>query len=377
MRAKEIDVKKRILLMGLCGGKCEFRGCNSFITEDFLTSAKCNFGDYAHIIASSENGPRGDKILSRELSDDFSNIMVLCKKHHKEIDTYPEKFTRDMLRSMKFEHERYIKELLSIKKENTVVGVKYTFGISDRVPRITDNDVKVCAFKQDYYCIGDVINLSDSVADETDNNKIYDIEKENIKRNFLQMVKPQFKKENAQKLFLCAIAPQPLLIYLGTLFSDISNVEIQQLQREPVREWSWNQEYNGDFEIKVYFPEKKSDNVALNISITADIDEKRIRNVVGNDCDIVKVESTIHGNDIIKSKEQLSMYRKKIRDVYEKIKDVYGRDCTISMFPAMPVSVAVETGRCWMKKAHPRIIIFDEKDGFKEALKIQYREENS
>lgn len=45
------------------------------------------------------------------------------------------------------------------------------------------------------------------------------------------MVKPQFKKENVQKIFLCAIAPQPLLIYLGTLFSDISNVDVQQYQQ--------------------------------------------------------------------------------------------------------------------------------------------------
>ena len=57
------------------------------------------------------------------------------------------------------------------------------------------------------------------------------------------------------------------------------------------------------------------------------------------------------------------------------IKDMYGRDCEISIFPAMPVSIAIETGRCWMKKAHPSLIIYDEKNGFKKALSINYGKE--
>ena len=123
-------------------------------------------------------------------------------------------------------------------------------------------------------------------------------------------------------------------------------------------------------------PEKKHSRVALNISITADISENRVRDIVGEECDIFKIESNIHGNDIIKNRNQLEMYKKKIREVYEIIKDVYGRDCEINVFPAMPVSIAIETGRCWMKKAHPSLTIYDEKNGFKKALEIKYEGED-
>ena len=40
----------------------------------------------------------------------------------------------------------------------------------------------------------------------------------------------------------------------------------------------------------------------------------------------------------------------------------------------MPISIAVETGRCWMKKTHPSLVIYDEKNGFKKALTIEYEE---
>ena len=374
MRGKEITEPKKLFLMGLCGGKCEFRGCEKSIVEDMLTGDKVNFSNYAHIIASSTNGPRGDKILSSKLSNDVNNIMVLCRDHHKEIDDLPEKYTVDILKNMKSEHENYVREIMKIKKERKVMGIKYTFSISDRVPKINDEDIRSCAFKQGYYCSGDIINLSDSKSDEIDKEYLYILEKENLKRNFLQMVKPQLKKENVKKILLCAIAPQPLLIYLGNLFSDIVDVSVQQLQREPIQQWYLNDDNNEEFEININIPQKKYSKVALNISITADISEERIRSIIGEEYDIIKIESNIHGNDIIKSKSQIEIYKNKIREVYELIKDVYGRDCEINIFPAMPISIAVETGRCWMKKTHPSLVIYDEKNGFKKALTIEYEE---
>lgn len=376
MRGNSLTEQKKLILMGLCGGKCEFRGCNNSVVEDMLTGAKGNFSNYAHIIASSSNGPRGDKKLSNQLSDDDSNIMVLCRLHHKEVDDNPGIYTVDILKKMKTEHERYIKELMKIKKECVVMGIKYSFNISDRVPKINDDDVRRCAFKQNFYCSENIINLADSKADEIDDENFYNFEKENIKRNFLHMVKPQLKKENVEKIFLCAIAPQPLLIYLGTLFSDIADVSVQQLQREPIQEWYLSNENNDEFDVNVVVPEKKYSKVALNISITADISEERIRAIVGKECDIFKIESNIHGNDIIKNKNQLEVYKNKIREVYETIKDMYGRDCEINVFPAMPVSIAIETGRCWMKKAHPRLQIYDEKNGFQKVLQIKYEGED-
>lgn len=375
MRGKELTEQQKLILMGLCGGKCEFRGCNDSVIEDMLTGDRSNFSNYAHIIASSEKGPRGDKELSKILSNDENNVMVLCRKHHKEVDDNPEKYTIDFLKEMKSEHENYIKDLMKIKKESTVIGIKYTFNISDRVPKINDDDVRKCAFRQNYYCNGNIINLSDNKSDERDNEDLYKFEMENIERNFLQLVKPLLKKEIVPKIFLCAIAPQPLLIYLGTLFSDISDVSVQQLQREPKQEWYLSDKKDEKFDVSIIIPQKKYSKVALNISITADISEDRIRAIVGDECDIIKLESNIHSNDIIKCKNQLEMYKSRIREIYEYIKDKYGRNCEISVFPAMPISIAIETGRCWMKKAHPSLVIYDEKKGFKKALEIKYEGE--
>ena len=62
MRGKEITEANKLILMGLCGGKCEFRGCEKSIVEDMLSGEKSNLSNYAHIIASRE---KGEKIVER------------------------------------------------------------------------------------------------------------------------------------------------------------------------------------------------------------------------------------------------------------------------------------------------------------------------
>ena len=37
MRGKELKENKRLILMALCAGKCEFRGCEKLVVEDMLT----------------------------------------------------------------------------------------------------------------------------------------------------------------------------------------------------------------------------------------------------------------------------------------------------------------------------------------------------
>lgn len=374
-KRKPISEKVKIILMGKASGKCEFRGCEESVITEVLTKTSGNFSNFAHIVADSPDGPRGDKIRSPLLCNSEENIMVMCRIHHKLIDDNPDTYTEEILKDMKREHEEYIKELNRIKRENKVTAIKYVSNISNRTVNIDDESIEISCMKQKKYCKGNILDLSGNSYDEKDNENFFEIEAENLRTSFLQQIKPLLKKEENKKMFLFAIAPQPLLIYLGTLFSDITNIEVQQLQREPIKEWYLEEKGNEKFEFNTIMPKKRKSKVALNISITGDIAEERITNILGNECDIIKIESNVHGNDIIKSKDQLVKYKQEIRKVFENIKDIYGRDCEINIFPAMPLSLAVETGRCWMKKAHPKLVIYDEKSGFKKALEIQYEEE--
>lgn len=67
-------------------GYCMFEGCGENLHVDKLSGYAGNFAYNAHIVASSESGPRGVPYLSDYQSDNPENVLVLCDKHHRLID---------------------------------------------------------------------------------------------------------------------------------------------------------------------------------------------------------------------------------------------------------------------------------------------------
>ena len=67
-------------------GRCMFDGCSVDLTVDPVTGVRGNFATLAHNVAASQGGTRGVLYLSHGLSDDPSNILLLCETHHRLID---------------------------------------------------------------------------------------------------------------------------------------------------------------------------------------------------------------------------------------------------------------------------------------------------
>jgi SMODS-associated and fused to various effectors sensor domain len=58
--------------------------------------------------------------------------------------------------------------------------------------------------------------------------------------------------------------------------------------------------------------------------------------------------------------EDLRTWRRLLRRTFDKIKAVCGRNAEIHVFPALPVSAAIEAGRVWMPEADLPLVIYDE-----------------
>ena len=62
-----------------------------------------------------------------------------------------------------------------------------------------------------------------------------------------------------------------------------------------------------------------------------------------------------------------------LRHAFDQIKARHGEDAIIHVFPAMPVSAAIEVGRVWMPKADLPLVIYDQNraaGGFVARLNI-------
>jgi SMODS-associated and fused to various effectors sensor domain len=75
----------------------------------------------------------------------------------------------------------------------------------------------------------------------------------------------------------------------------------------------------------------------------------------------------------MRSKADLVEFGRLVRSILNEIKRCHGEDAIISVFPALPVSAAIEVGRAWMPKADLPLKIFDQNTrlgGFVATLDI-------
>ena len=81
--------------------QCAFPGCTSPVVEDSGTVT----AEICHIKALNSRGPRYDKAQTAEERNSLGNLILMCGRHHKVIDTETEKFSAPALLSIKRTHE--------------------------------------------------------------------------------------------------------------------------------------------------------------------------------------------------------------------------------------------------------------------------------
>lgn len=138
-----ISLKTHKLLWGFSGNKCAFDDCrNDLIADETETDDESIIGDEAHIVARSEDGPRGKSTLSEEDRDKYDNLILLCRKHHKIIDDQYKFYTVEKLNTIKKEHEIWVRESLKPDKEKEKIDLVYAKYIDEIIQELDFNNWK-------------------------------------------------------------------------------------------------------------------------------------------------------------------------------------------------------------------------------------------
>lgn len=117
-----ISLKSHKMLWGRFGNRCAMTDCrNELVMDATETDDESLIGEECHIVAQKPNGPRGDPSFPKDKIDKYSNLILLCRIHHKLIDDQPNTYTVDKLHKTKELHEKWVRESLEEydeKKQN-------------------------------------------------------------------------------------------------------------------------------------------------------------------------------------------------------------------------------------------------------------------
>ncbi|HTB81277.1 MAG TPA: SAVED domain-containing protein [Opitutaceae bacterium] len=374
MSTTSISDSVKCALWGKAAGQCEYSGCRHLLWKDALTQREFSSAYLAHIIADRPNGPRGDPVLSPLLAADPSNLMLLCDVHHRLIDKgdvagHPV----DFLRRMKEEHERRVELQTAGGPDRQTEILCYWAGIGEHAAPM---DYHLCAeavrphrYPASHRGIG--LGLKESAVRDSDES-FWSFHEAHLRRQFTERVRPRLADGELRHLSLFAIAPQPLLMLLGYLLSDISApVDTFQRRREPVS-WAWPDRPKTSA-LLLDEPAEPASKHALVFSLSATVTDERIHAVLGKDCAIWKLRFEQPHHDVVQDRSQLADFRRHCRYILDRIKANSSKDQTLHVFPAMPISTAIEFGRVIQAKADMAMTIYDQQQprGFMPALSLR------
>lgn len=374
MSVSNIPESVKLRLWGKSGGRCQYEGCAKALWIDDLTKAEFNTAYIAHIIADKPNGPRGHSELSVKLCAEIGNLMLMCDEHHRLIDKIDvQGHSVERLRLMKARHEGRIELLTSLQEEKKSHVLLYGANIGVQSAPLSWKKAAHAMFPLRYPAESRAIELSlHNSAFEDHSSEYWTIERQNLQYNLNASLRPRIVSGDVEHLSIFALAPQPLLIELGRLLSDIPAAEVYQLHREPP-DWRWQETPDG-FAFHIEEPAETHAAVALNLSLSATIENSRITTILAQeDISIWRMTVPEPNNDFLKGHDQLRLFRQEFRLLLDRIKARHGQNAVLHVFPAVPVSVAVEIGRVWMPKADLSLCIYDQNRklrGFAKALEF-------
>jgi len=297
--------------------------------------------------------------------------MLMCYDCHKTIDQDKEgiKYPASLLQQWKKEHEHRVVTVTGITSNRKSHVVFYGSNIGEQRSPIQQEDAMEAMFPERYPVSENSVCLSMTCTHEDKSPAFWKSELAHLNRVFDQKVLPLIESNPTKHFSLFSLAPIPLLIHLGALFTDKISVDTYQPIREP-KSWHW-QELPEGFEFIIKKPDELNGEPVLVISLSDIINYERIKQVTGDHISIweLTVPEEHIGNDNIRNKAQLSMMRTIIRKLMVQIKDVHGSRRPLSVFPAMAVSCSIEMGRARMPKADMPWIIYDQNN--KEKMFIE------
>lgn len=360
-------------LWARAAGRCQFNGCNRILYKSPVTQERVNISEKAHIYSFSEDGPRGWGPFKKtpQSLNDVGNLMLMCHDCHKTIDQDKDgiKYSGSRLQQWKKEHEHRVVTVTGIAADRKSHVVFYGSNIGEQRSPLQPEDAMEAMFPDRYPVSENSVCLSMSCSHEDKTAAFWESESAHLNRVFDQKVLPLIESDQTKHFSLFSLAGIPLLIQLGTLFTDKISVDTYQPIREP-KGWQW-QEFPEGFEFIIKKPEKVDGAPVLVISLSDIINHERIRTVMGEQISVweLTVPEEHIGNDNIRNIAQLSMMRSIIRKLMVLIKDVHGSTTPLSVFPAMAVSCSIEMGRARMPKADMPWIIYDQNNKEKKFIK--------
>lgn len=373
-QARSIPALTRLFLYVQAGGRCEFDGCNTYLLEHYPTEAIGNFAEQAHIYAFNETGPRGHEAGRPDDINNLGNLILLCGACHHLVDTRSAEYPVSVLRKFKKDHEDRVFELTGLSKDRDTVPLVLKGLVAGRPVDVSDEQMQV-AVAPSYLKKRDKVEIDLTQIPDTADDTFWSTATGCIDSKVDRLYSLPVRPDRTLRVSVFALAPIPLLIYLGSRLSDKVEVEFYQRHRNP-ESWQWHSEPGH----ATYVSRKTQDgtdpaSVALLVNLSGTNNLDALPDFV--DASFTVYEITLRDTEpnplFLMCRSDLSRFHNEYVKTMSLIRNSHPVLETLHLFPAIPAPVAVIIGRSCLPKVDPALRVYDRDKragGFASTLEV-------
>lgn len=357
---RSIKDKTKLLLYVQAGGRCEFDGCNKYLMRHPLTHKPINLGQMAHIVAFSDDGPRGDADDRPVDINNAENLMLLCHQCHKLIDDHPEEYSRETLLNYKKAHKERIVWLTAASPDRQTSVVVLKSKIGGQTVKLSAAEIhEAVSPRYPASRAGTEIDLS-KISDEGE--AFYTVAAKEIKRQIERVLSDVIEDEKTNHISLFALAPMPLLAYAGNLLGNKIPTDLFQRHRD-AENWTWKTDGAlAEYKFERLSKGTDDEKVVLILSLSGKIHLDKLPPEIVGDASVYEItlNNANPNPNFLRQKQDLAAFKDIYQLALREIGGNHGKLERLHLFPAVPAPVAVLCGRELMPKVDPILSIYDD-----------------
>ncbi len=348
----------------LAAWRCQFSGCGKDLRRHTATGAPNRSSYFAHIIASSPKGPRGDPLLSDQRSADIDNFLLLCDECHRRIDRQdPDTFTVDVLRRMRQQSVAEVRRLLTALKYTEALPVVVMGNIAGQSPHFDAREAEEAMWTRRLRMApGHPLAFFENGWNQHDPHLA---DYWSALFNGVRGELPQLRKllrspaagSSTVPLAVFPLHGTSVLVLAGRLFGEATATAVFQFRRERSRDAEggrWGYEAHAAASTKYSLTELRAplagvSHAAMIVALTFDPAGERLGGAIYADgtfkLPTLKLSASDSlGPDILESPADLDEVSRLLGEAVRRLQDDW-KVTTVHLFVAAPASVAFKIGQ--------------------------------
>lgn len=376
VKRERIKESVRNALWARTAGRCTI--CNRRLLGDSRTYLhSVLLAELAHNVGAtdSDGSPRGTAEEDVEDTEAEENLLLLCHDCHRIIDNpdHIDFFPPEKLREIKESFERRIETITADGGLKRTAALRVGSTIRTAFTIASRREVAETLLAVNYLGLVETQRSGDftcRINGSVGGRGFWDAAQQSIEDAMIQ-VRQAVESGDVEHISVFAIAPVPLLAYLGWHLGDKTPARLFQKHRDQFIGWSWADQGEAvDFEVVTGEPDPSAADVVLAAALTTEVNKDALPEALLQ-APVIEVRPVDQAPKptLVSHEQTLLNFGAQWRSALAAAESLHPGAKRWHLVASSPVTASVEMGRALVRGIHPPVTAYERtSDGYEPVL---------